>query len=101
MHIDRIHIFGFDACILETIDHNALCTQPFRMRSCNVVGVSGKASADHFGIDFSTSCLGMFQLFQDQGSCSFSENKAIPVFVKRTRPLFPDRHFLLKGRAWR
>jgi hypothetical protein len=39
--------------------------------------------ASNFGIDISTSSLGMLQLLQDNDSCPFGDHEAAPVFIKR------------------
>ena len=48
------------------------------------MSVCRETCACYFGINFCTACQSMFQLFEDQTGCSFSDNEAVAALTERT-----------------
>ena len=82
VNIDIINIFGFHTCIFKSKQHHLIGA--VRIRSCHMVGIAITCTSCQFSIDMGTSFHSMFILFKNQAGPPFTDNKTIPVSIKRT-----------------
>ena len=50
-----------------------------------MVGITGQAVSDYFGVDLGATLFGGFVLFQHKDTGTFTENETIPVLVEGTK----------------
>src|ERR1700688_453751 len=81
MCIDIINICSGHTCISQGCIHYIFSASSFRMRGSDMMGISGCACTRNFTIYSGTSFPGMFEFFQNNGACSFSDYKTITTFI--------------------
>ncbi|MOA09458.1 hypothetical protein D3C78_1292890 [compost metagenome] len=52
-----------------------------------MIGITGKAVTNDFGVNLRTTGLGMFQLFQNDDACTFTHDETVAVTVIGARGL--------------
>ena len=82
MCIDIIYLRRFDPAFFHCKFHCFGCSASVFCRRSNVICISRRTVSDKFGIDDCTTLFCMFQFFQNNYTCTFSENESIPVFIK-------------------
>ena len=81
--VQIIDLIGIDTRIAHGVDHGA--ARAVHAGCCHMACVRAHAVAGQFGVNFGTTGLGVFVLFQHQHTRTFAQYKTIAVLVPGTR----------------
>ena len=84
MGIDIIHFFRCHTSLFHCKFHRHSGSFSIFCRRCNMISISCRAVSSEFCVNLRASRFRVFKFFQNYDSGSFSEDKSIPVLIKRT-----------------
>ena len=83
MCIDIVNIFRFHTCILKCELHGMFSTITFRIRSYNIISITGLPISYNFRINFCTAFFSMFIFLKNNNTGTFTHNKSVSVHIPR------------------
>ncbi len=85
VRVDVADLLGRDAAVPQRHAHRARRTVGVLVRRGDVVGIVGRAVAEHLAQDRRAAALGVFVLLEHQGGSAFAHHEAVAVAVERPR----------------